>query len=105
MAESDGLRSVTRRQVLKAGGALAALGGVSAFIAACGGSATPAPSTGGGGSASTAPLPSTGGGGASTPPSAGGTVSFGSNYSDDVPKKAMQARWRYSVPYCPPGTG
>ena len=36
MAESDSLQSVTRRQVLKGGAALAALGGVSAFIAACG---------------------------------------------------------------------
>jgi hypothetical protein len=43
MAESDSLRSVTRRQVLKGGAALAALGGVSAFIAACGGGATAAP--------------------------------------------------------------
>jgi multiple sugar transport system substrate-binding protein len=89
MAESDSLRSVTRRQVLKGGAALAALGGVSAFVAACSGGATTAPSTGGGG-ASTPPAPSTGGGGASTPP-AGGAITFGSNYSDDVPKKAMQA--------------
>ena len=92
MAVSDGPGSVTRRQVLKAGAALAALGGVSAFVAACGNGATAAPSTGGGGGASSAPLPSTGGGtGASSAPAAGGTVTFGSNYSDDVPKKAMQA--------------
>jgi multiple sugar transport system substrate-binding protein len=89
MAEFDSLRSVTRRQVLKGGAALAALGGVSAFLAACGGGATPSPSasTGGG----TSPAPSTGGGGASNPPASGGSITFGSNYSDDVPKKAMQA--------------
>ncbi|HET7030471.1 MAG TPA: extracellular solute-binding protein [Candidatus Limnocylindrales bacterium] len=91
MAESDSLRSVTRRQVLKGGAALAALGGVSAFLAACGGgSSTPSPSAssgGGGGGAS----PSAAGGGASTPPAAGGSITFGSNYSDDVPKTAMQA--------------
>ncbi|HEX6986665.1 MAG TPA: ABC transporter substrate-binding protein, partial [Planctomycetaceae bacterium] len=88
MAESDSLQSVTRRQVLKGGAALAALGGVSAFIAACGTGSTPAPSTGGGASA---PAPSTGGGASNPPPSAGGSITFGSNYSDDVPKKAMQA--------------
>lgn len=85
MAESDSLRSVTRRQVLKAGAALAAVGGVSAFIAACGGGTSPSPSTGGGAS------PSTGGGGSAPAPSAAGTITFGSNYSDEVPKKAMQA--------------
>ena len=90
MAEHDSLRSVTRRQVLKGGAALAALGGVSAFLAACGGGATPTPaaSSGGGGGASAAPST---GGGASNPPAAGGSITFGSNYSDDVPKKAMQA--------------
>ncbi len=92
MTESDSLPSVTRRQVLKGGAALAALGGVSAFVAACGNGATPSPSaaapSGGtspsGGIAPSAPL-------ASTPPAATGTITFGSNYSDDVPKKAMQA--------------
>jgi multiple sugar transport system substrate-binding protein len=86
MAEFDGLRSVSRRQVLKSGAAVAALGGVSAFLAACGSSttstapATTTPSQGG-----TSPVP------ASPAPSVGGTITFGSNYSDDVPKKAMQA--------------
>ena len=84
MADFDGLRSVTRRQVLKGGAAVAALGGVSAFLAACGSSgatsspASQAPSSG----ASSAP---------SAAPSLGGSMTFGSNYSDDVPKKAMQA--------------
>jgi len=84
MADS---RSVTRRQVLKGGAALAALGGVSAFLAACGssgGSAAPASSGTGGGSAE--PSGSSGGS-----PAAGGSITFGSNYSDEVPKKAMQA--------------
>jgi len=77
MAEIDGHRSVTRRQVLKGGAAVAALGGVSAFLAACGTSGTtPAPASGG------APTPK---------PSVGGEITFGSNYSDEVPKKAMQA--------------
>ena len=35
MDDFDGLRTVTRRQVLKGGAAVAALGGVSAFLAAC----------------------------------------------------------------------
>lgn len=87
MAESDSLRSVTRRQVLKAGAALAAVGGVSAFIAACGGGTSPSPST----STPGGPSPSTGGGGSAPAPSAGGSITFGSNYSDEVPKKAMQA--------------
>jgi multiple sugar transport system substrate-binding protein len=86
MAESDSLRSVTRREVLKGGAALATLGGVSAFLAACSSGGAPAQSAGGG-----AASPSAGGGPASAPPSEGGTISFGSNYSDDVPKKAMQA--------------
>ena len=89
MAEPDSLRTVTRRQVLKGGAAVAALGGVSAFLAACGTSSTPAPSTGGGGPSA---APSTGGGSSAAPaPSAGGTITFGSNYSDTVPKTAMQA--------------
>ena len=90
MAEFDSLRSVTRRQVLKGGAALAALGGVSAFLAACSGGATaiPSASTGGGGGGAS---PSSGGGAASNPPASGGSITFGSNYSDDVPKKAMQA--------------
>ena len=87
MAETDSLRSVTRRQVLKAGAALAAVGGVSAFVAACGGGTSPTPSASSGGGAS----PSSGGGGSAPAPSAGGTITFGSNYSDEVPKKAMQA--------------
>ena len=78
MADLDGLRSVSRRQVLKGGAAVAALGGVSAFLAACGTSgATTAPGT------------------SDTPPTEGppvtGSMTFGSNYSDDVPKAAMQA--------------
>jgi multiple sugar transport system substrate-binding protein len=78
MAELDGLRSVTRRQVLKGGAAVAALGGVSAFLAACGSSgATTAPSGGAGPSGEA--------------PSIGGSMTFGSNYSDDVPKTAIQA--------------
>ena len=86
MPESNSLPSVTRRQVIKGGAALAALGGVSAFIAACGSSATASPS---GIAPSHGTTPSTPA--ASNPPSPAGTITFGSNYSDDVPKKAMQA--------------
>jgi len=90
MADLDGMRSLSRRTVLKGGAAVAALGGVSAFIAACGGgSSTPAPTKG---TATTAPATTA----PSTPamteaPSVAGSITFGSNYSDDVPKKAMQA--------------
>ena len=42
MADHDGIQSVTRRQVLKGGAAIAALGGVSAFLAACSSSAATA---------------------------------------------------------------
>ena len=77
MADLDSRQTVTRRTVLKGGVAVAALGGVSAFLAACGTTA-----------ATAAPGAS---GGAGSPPAATGTVTFGSNYSDEVPKKAMQA--------------
>jgi multiple sugar transport system substrate-binding protein len=85
MAEHDGQFSVTRRQVLKGGAAVAALGGVSAFLAACGSSgATTAP-----------PASSTAPGASAAPPESmapvTGSLTFGSNYSDKVPKDAMQA--------------
>ncbi len=84
MADQDGHLSVTRRQVLKGGAAVAALGGVSAFLAACGSSgATTAPPASAAPGTSTAP--------ASAAPPVTGSMTFGSNYSDDVPKKAMQA--------------
>ncbi len=89
MADLDGLPPVSRRQVLKGGAAVAALGGVSAFLAACGSSATPAPATP---PASTAPGTTTPESMApETPAPVTGSMTFGSNYSDDVPKKAMQA--------------
>ena len=88
MAESDSLRSVTRRQVLKAGAALAAVGGVSAFIAACGGGTSPSPSssTGGGGAS-----PSSGGGGSAPAPSAGGTLHIGSYHTDPGEPEGQKA--------------
>lgn len=87
MADHDGQRTVTRRAVLQGGAAIAALGGASAFLAACGGgSATPAPAT----PAPATPAPATPA--PATPePSVAGSITFGSNYSDDVPKAAMQA--------------
>ena len=85
MADHDGHLSVTRRQVLKGGAAVAALGGVSAFLAACGTSgATTAPPA-----SSTAPGESTAPAESMAPVT--GSLTFGSNYSDQVPKDAMQA--------------
>lgn len=90
MDDFDGLRSVTRRQVLKGGAAVAALGGVSAFLAAC---STPAASSAPSAAVSQAPAatpaptepasveaPSTG---------ASGSVTLGSNYSDAIPKGVL----------------
>jgi multiple sugar transport system substrate-binding protein len=92
MAGQDSPRSVSRRTVLKGGAAIAALGGASAFLAACStGSPTAAPGT----QAPASQPPATQAPATEAPqsaaPSAAGSVSFGSNYSDDVPKTAMQA--------------
>jgi multiple sugar transport system substrate-binding protein len=86
MADLDGLPPVSRRQVLKGGAAVAALGGVSAFLAACNSSATPSP-------AAPTQAPGTTIPSASAPESAppvSGNITVGSNYSDDVPKNAFQ---------------
>jgi len=80
-------RAVTRRTVIKglaAAGGLAATGGL---IAACAGGGESAAPTAGGGAATTQPTAA----GESPAASAGGQITFGSNYSDDVPKAAMQA--------------
>jgi multiple sugar transport system substrate-binding protein len=87
MAELDSPQTVTRRSILKGGVAVAALGGVSAFLAACGSSsATTAPTT-----APTAAPASQPGTSEAPPASAatGGTVTLGSNYSDPVPKGVL----------------
>jgi multiple sugar transport system substrate-binding protein len=75
--ETGFLGKVHRRDVLKGIGA-ASLLSVPAIVAACSTGSTPEPSAG----ASTEP---------SAAPSVGGEVTFGSNYSDEVPKAAMQA--------------
>jgi multiple sugar transport system substrate-binding protein len=79
---------VTRRRVLGGMAGIAGLASVPSLIAACSPAATTAPSVGG--AASQPPA-------ASTPPAASGSAvaatgetTLGSNYSDAVPKKAMQ---------------
>ena len=88
-APSAQTRLVTRRTVLRGLAGTAAVASVPAIIAACspsGGTATQAPSSTPAAStpASSSAPP------ASSPPAATGTVTFGSNYSDEVPKGAMQ---------------
>jgi multiple sugar transport system substrate-binding protein len=89
MADLDGLPPVSRRQVLKGGAAVAALGGVSAFLAACSSSATPSPAT----PPPTTPPASAPGTMApeSSAPAVSGSISLGSNYSDQVPKDTLQS--------------
>ncbi|HEY4752667.1 MAG TPA: ABC transporter substrate-binding protein, partial [Candidatus Limnocylindrales bacterium] len=70
-----GQRQVSRRTVLKGGAAVAALGGASAFIAACSSSSTPSPAAAASGAgASVAPF--------SPAASLGGTVHIGSYHTD-----------------------
>jgi multiple sugar transport system substrate-binding protein len=84
MAELDQGHSVSRRTVLKGLAGTAGLVTVPAIIAACSPSgASTAPS------AATSAAPSAGG--SAAPSAAGGEITFGSNYSDEVPKNAMQA--------------
>jgi multiple sugar transport system substrate-binding protein len=86
-----GHRSVSRRDVLKGGAAVAAFGGVSAFIAACGGTAATASPSAAAPSTAASTAPSVAASVApSVAPSVAGSITFGSNYSDAVPKKAMQ---------------
>ena len=79
---------VTRRRVLGGIAGVAGLATVPSLLAACGPGATPSPSA-----AASAPAGSAPAGSASAGPGASltGEVTLGSNYSDDVPKKAMQA--------------
>lgn len=85
MADLDS--PISRRNVLKGGAAVAALGGVSAFLAACGTSGTTAapasqpPASSG--TATEAPP-------ASQPAAGGGSVHIGSYQSDPGPKKGME---------------
>jgi multiple sugar transport system substrate-binding protein len=84
-AASDSL--ITRRQVLGGMAGIAGVAATSSLLAACGpGTASSAPAASSGGSA---PAPSTGG--SAPAASLSGEVTLGSNYSDAVPKAAMQA--------------
>ena len=90
MADHDGIQSVTRRQVLKGGAAIAALGGVSAFLAACSSSAaTAAPASAPAASAPAASAPAASAPAASA--AAGGSLHIGSNHSDPGEKAGMDA--------------
>ena len=75
----SGLSAVTRRDVLKGMAGVAGVASLPALLAACGPGASPSIAAG-----TTAP---------STAPAsaaAGGSITLGSNYSDAVPKKALQ---------------
>jgi multiple sugar transport system substrate-binding protein len=82
------VRTVTRRELLKGGAAIAGIAATSGILAACSGSASPAASAGGG----TSPAASAGGGTspAASSSAAGGELTLGSNNSDAEPKKALQ---------------
>ncbi|TME79814.1 MAG: hypothetical protein E6I45_12215, partial [Chloroflexi bacterium] len=73
------VENVTRRTVLKGIAGVAGVASFSGFLAACSGGASPAASGGASAGAS-----------AAGSAAAGGSLTFGSNYSDAVPKKAMQ---------------
>jgi multiple sugar transport system substrate-binding protein len=90
MADLESPQAVSRRSILKGGVAVAALGGVSAFLAACGNSgATTAPTTA---PSTAASQPATSSAPESQAPAsagAGGSITLGSNYSDAVPKGVL----------------
>ena len=93
MVEPTGPNTVSRRTVLKGMAGAAAVVSVPAIIAACNAAATPSPSVAPASVApSAAPSAAAPSAAPSVAPSAApvGTTSLGSNYSDPVPKKAMQ---------------
>lgn len=83
MAELDPVRSVSRRTVLKGLAGSAGLVTAPAILAACG------PGTGSSAPSAAPTAAPTSGGGSAAP--TGGEITFGSNYSDETPKNAMQA--------------
>jgi multiple sugar transport system substrate-binding protein len=89
-----GHRPVPRRTILKGGAAVAALGGASAFLAACGSSASPSPSVEASAPPASVPAassaaPESMAPASSAPAALTGTVTLGSNYSDPVPKGVL----------------
>ena len=88
---ANGSRTVTRREVLAGMAGVAGLVSIPSIIAACGG--TPAATTARPSATPAASVPSATATAAasSAPPAGGGEVTFGSNYSDAIPKAAMQA--------------
>ncbi len=97
MADLESPQTVSRRSILKGGVAVAALGGVSAFLAACGTSSATGTPAAASSAPTTAPTTAPSAGGASPEASAsggtgqvGGTLHVGSNHSDPGEKKGME---------------
>ncbi|HEU4672593.1 MAG TPA: hypothetical protein VFS32_06830 [Candidatus Limnocylindrales bacterium] len=96
MAESDtprapspldlAVRAISRRDVLKGAVGVAGIAATSGILAACSGGASPAASSAAPAASSAAPASSAP---ASAAPSVGGSITVGSNYSDEVPKKVF----------------
>jgi multiple sugar transport system substrate-binding protein len=78
------VRTVSRRDVLKGAAGVAGIAATSGILAACSGAASPAASSGAPAASSAAPA-------SSAPASAAvsGSITLGSNYSDEVPKGVL----------------
>ncbi len=93
MVEPSGPNAVSRRTVLKGLAGVAAVASIPTIIAACNAAATPSPSAAAPSAAASAAANAAASAAPSVAASAAppvGSTSLGSNYSDPVPKKAMQ---------------